>query len=93
MVMEGDVVRLGVGGDAVEEAIENHPAGKGVTPEQRALLEAAKWSNRVTIARRAYADALDRCRELGIPNTVIAHAVGKTEAAVRMHILRRGQRK
>jgi hypothetical protein len=75
--------------DPISTAIENHPAGKGVSERDAALLEAEKWSNRVDIAREAYGEALAKCKELGIPNVRIARAVGKTEAAVRMYLKRK----
>ena len=91
----GDVVGITGrrGGDPIEEAVGHHPAGKGVSEERRALLEAAKWSNRMSIARDAYGNALDRCRDLGLSNVAIARAVGKSEAAVRMHFARKGNGK
>lgn len=70
-------------------SIQHHPAGSGVSEERRALLEAEKWSNRIEIAREAYGDALVCCKELGLTNATIAHAVGKSEAAVRMYVKRK----
>lgn len=75
--------------DSIETAIENHPAGKGVSEREKALLDAQKWANRIDIAREAYGDALVRCSDLGLSNVRIARAVGKTEAAVRMYLKRK----
>lgn len=83
------VIDVDFGRDDAQTAVESHPAGKGVSDRDRALLDAQKWSARIDIAREAYAEALDRCREHGVGNTVIARAVGKSEAAIRMHFDRR----
>jgi len=74
----------------VEESVDRHPAGKAVPKSRQALLNARKWATRMDIARDAYAEALKECRRLGVSNVEIARAVGKSEAAVRMHFRRRG---
>ena len=75
--------------DPISTAIENHPAGKGVSEREKALMEAEKWANRIDIAREAYGEALVRCHDLGLSNVRIARAIGKTEAAVRMYLKRK----
>lgn len=75
--------------NSLEESVENHPGGKGVPTQRRALLDAQKWSARIEIARDGYAEALAQCRELGLGNAEIARAVGKSETAIRMHFKRR----
>jgi len=82
---EGEVEAL------VRDAMESHPAGKGVSELDRARLEARKWSARIDIAREAYAEALSECRRLGLSNVEIARTVGKSEAAIRMHLKRRNR--
>lgn len=82
-------VHFGPDSEGVEGAVSHHPAGKGVSAQQRSLLEVQKWSNRIDIAREGYAAALDACRELGLSNSAIARSVGKSEAAIRMHFERR----
>lgn len=74
---------------SLEESVENHPVGKRVPAQHRALLDAKKWATRIEIAREGYALSLAECRELGLTNTAIARAVGKSETAVRMHFRRR----
>lgn len=61
------------------------------TEEERqiALLDAEVWSSRIELAKSAYGSAVDRCLALGLTPTEIARAVGKTEAAIRMHRDRR----
>lgn len=92
---EGEVTYLDFGGNeravdrAIEKSMSEHPAGKGVSPEVRALLEAGKWAMRMQISRHAYAEALDTCRELGLSNKEIAEATGKSESAIRMHFERK----
>lgn len=54
-----------------------------------ALEDAALWSNRIELSRASYGAALDRCEELGISPTTIARRVGKSEAAIRLHLRRR----
>lgn len=87
--MTDEVIYADFGGDEIETCVENHPAGKGVSERDRALLDAAKWSNRIDVARMGYGQALHRCRALGLSDRVIAEAVGKTPAAIRMHFGRK----
>lgn len=44
----------------------------------------------LTKAKAAYTQALIRCAENGIPNTVIARKVGRTETAIRTYLKRKG---
>lgn len=75
----------------LSEAMEDHPAGKALSDGEKALLEVAKWSVRIEVANQEYDRCLKRCRELNLSNTVIARAIGKSEAAVRMRLGRKGK--
>lgn len=82
----GNLTHVDFGGAL--EARESHPAGKGVSPRDRALLNAMKWSKRLDMAREEYVKAITESREQGWSYVQIGKAVEKTEAAVRRMIKR-----
>ncbi len=59
------------------------------TPKDRVRSELQSRRSEYELARENYREALGRAKDLGLANTVIARAVGTTEAAVRMYFKRR----
>ena len=74
----------------LEQSIAKHPAGSGIKSERDLALEdLAVRSEVLEMAKKAYAEAIFRCKDLKIPNTVIARRTGRTEAAIRMFVNRK----
>lgn len=59
--------------------------------ERQCLTEAIYWDQQRKVATQRYAEALVACKQLGLSNTLIAKALGKTEPAIRRFLNRRIQ--
>lgn len=77
----GDVIELPT---CVESDVE--------TLRENALCDAAIWSQRIDLAREAYDASVEQCARLGVSKADIAWRVGKTEAAIRMHLKRKAKK-
>ena len=87
----GNVVDLNGRRESIDQAVMRHPAnGNRVTSEREVALENLE---QVCVLmdelKSSYQEAVFRCKELDIPNTVIARRAGRTEAAIRMFVRRK----
>lgn len=77
--------------DPVDESMRHHPSYRGpARTDEEVLTDVEMWNSRIIIAREGYLAAVREAHRKHIPHSVIAARVGKSEAAIRMLLRRRG---